>query len=329
VERRARRRGRLKRSFRFPRCWRPLVLNSLDSVKGEVKKLSPSLQFLFLLAFSAVIWGRPLVTTFVLALHNDEYTHILLILPVSIALIVLEWKSLGFSPVQSPLAGAALLVLAILIGCFNLWVAPHFSPGVPLSLSMLAVVIWWLGSFVFCFGTQVSLRLLFPLGFLFCLLPLPGFALDRIVTLLQRESAYATRLLFSATGVPVMQNGMFISIPGVTVEVARECSSIRSSLMLLVTSMVLAHLFLHSFWRKTVVVLVAIPLSVAKNAVRIFTLSMLGVHVDPGFLHGSLHEKGGIVFFILALLIVLLLLWVLGRGENKTSHHAALILDKP
>ena len=283
--------------------------------------------FAFLFAFSLAIWGRVLTTTFALALNNDEYTHILLILPVSAALIFLESKSLGFSSTPSPRAGSGLLALAILTGCFNHWGAPNLTPDVHLSLGMLALVIWWLGSFILCFGTRTSLRLLFPLCFLFCLVPLPEFALNRIVVLLQQQSASATRLLFAATGVPVIQNGMFISIPGVTVEVARECSSIRSSLMLLVTSLVLVHLFLDSVWRKIVVVLVAIPLSVAKNAVRIFTLSMLGVHVDPGFLHGRLHERGGIVFFVLALLIVLLLLWLLGRSEHKTTQHADLIRD--
>jgi exosortase len=294
-----------------------------------VRKLPPFIQFVFLLAVSAAIWGRALVATFALALSNDEYTHILLIFPVSAVLIFLECKSLKLSPSLNPRAGSGLLALAILAGCFTRWRAQNLQPDVHLSMNMLALIIWWLGAFLFCFGARISFRLLFPLCFLFLLVPLPEAVLDRTVFFLQQESAYATRLLFAAAGVPVIRNGMFISIPGVTVEVARECSSIRSSLMLLVTTLVLAHLFLRSFWRKTLLVIAAIPLSIAKNAIRIFTLSMLGVHVDPGFLHGSLHKKGGVVFFVAALLLVLLLLWLLGRAENKTSHNAALILAKP
>jgi exosortase len=293
-----------------------------------VRKLPPLPQFLFLLALSVVVWGRPLVTTFALALKNDEYTHILLILPVSAALILLEWKSLRVSSTAGLRTGSGLLSLALLAGCLSRWGLASLSPDLHLSLNMAALVTWWLGSFIICFGTGVAFQLLFPLVFLFWLVPLPGVALDRLVTLLQHQSADATHFLFAATGVPAIQNGMFISIPGVTVEVARECSSIRSSLMLLVTSMVLAHLFLRSLWRKTLVVLAAIPLSVAKNAIRIFTLWMLGIHVDPGFLHGTLHERGGIVFFILALVIVLLLLWVLSRSETKTAHHPALLPDR-
>jgi exosortase len=301
---------------------------SAERSRTEVRKLPPWPKLLFLLALSFVVWGRPLVTTFALALKNDEYTHILLILPVSVALIFLEWKSLSVSSTAGLRTGSGLLSLAVLAGCLSRWGLASLPPDCHLSLSMAALVMWWLGSFIICFGTRVASQLLFPLVFLFWLVPLPGVALDRLVTLLQHQSADATHFLFAATGVPAIQNGMFISIPGVTVEVARECSSIRSSLMLLVTSMVLAHLFLRALWRKTLVVLAAIPLSVAKNAIRIFTLSMLGVHVDPGFLHGTLHERGGIVFFILALVIVLLLLWVLGRSETKTTHHPALLSDR-
>ena len=43
----------------------------------------------------------------------------------------------------------------------------------------------------------------------------------------------------------------------------------------------------------------AVPLSVGKNALRIFTLSMLAIHVDPSFLTGRLHREGGVVFFLL------------------------------
>jgi exosortase/archaeosortase family protein len=88
-----------------------------------------------------------------------------------------------------------------------------------------------------------------------------------------------------------------LSIPGLDIEVARECSSIRSSLMLVVTTMILAHLFLRSWWRKALLVGAAIPLSVAKNGLRIVTIAELGTRIDPGFLSGKLHHNGGILFF--------------------------------
>jgi len=191
-------------------------------------------------------------------------------------------------------AGLALLVLAILIGFIGgRWRGPaSLSVGMQLSLDMLAVVTWWIGSFVCCFGNRVSRMYVFPLCFLLFLVPLPEFALTHVVSFLQRGSAYAAKLLFAIAGIPVTQDGLRLTIPGLTLEVAEECSSIRSSLMLLVTTMVLAQLVLRSAWGKGVVILAAIPLSIAKNGFRIFTLSMLAVYVDPSFLHGWLHHQG-------------------------------------
>lgn len=106
-----------------------------------------------------------------------------------------------------------------------------------------------------------------------------------------------------------------LSIPNLDIEVAKECSSIRSSLLLAVTTLVLAHLFLRTWWRKVLLVAAAIPLSVAKNGVRIFTIAELGTRVDPGFLDGKLHHQGGILFYGLAVVAVATLLWVLRRTE--------------
>ena len=164
----------------------------------------------------------------------------------------------------------------------------------------------------------------FPLCFLLWLVPLPEFALNHIVSFLQRGSAFAANLLFEIARVPVTQDGMRLTIPGLTLEVAEECSSIRSSLMLLVTTMVLAHLLLRSAWGKGLVILAAIPLSIAKNGLRIFALSMLAVYVDPSFLHGWLHHQGGIVFFLVFLAGLFVLLWLVRWAERKLMAQPAV-----
>ena len=269
-----------------------------------------------------LIGWRALLSALALALHNDEYTHLLLILPISASLIFSERELL--KPATEPALGlgSSLLIVAILVGGFS----RTSLVDVQLSLSMLAIVIWWVGSFILCFGSRVARLFLFPLCFLFWLVPIPAPLLERIVAIWQHGSAISASLMFSALGIPNTQDGVMLSIPGLNLEVAQECSSLRSSLMLIVTSMVLAQLFLQSFWRKTAVVLAAIPLSIAKNGVRIFTISMLGTRVDPGFLHGNLHRHGGIVFFLLALFAVVLLLWLLGRSESP--HPAVTGLGK-
>ena len=286
-------------------------------------KLPPPQSLAVLLAVSLLIGWRPLVGTFMLALQNDAYTHILLILPISAVLIFQEWHSLRPMVASNVRTGSVMLAMAVLVAGFvRGW--SSLSSDVRLSPGMLALVICWIGAFVLCFGSRVSRSVLFPLCFLFGLVPLPQLVLNEIVHLLQQGSAWSAYVLFTAAGVPVAQDGVRLAIPGLTVEVAQECSSIRSSSMLLVTTMVLAQLLLRSPWRKALVIGVAVPLSVAKNGLRIFTIAMLGTRVDPGFLTGKLHHNGGIVFFAIALAAVFGLIWILRRAEGEGVRTTAL-----
>ena len=292
--------------------------------------LSPYRIFLFLCVVSVVLWWHTILATLVLALRNDAYTHILLVLPISFTLIFLEWLSRKTQPKPDFRSGSALLVLAVLIGFIGgVWRRDSLIADVQLFLGMLAAVMWWIGAFVCCFGARISRMCVFPLCFLLWLVPVPEFALNRMVGFLQQGSASSAHLLFAIARVPVAQDGVVLSIPGLTLEVAKECSSIRSSMILLVTSMVLAQLLLRTVWGKALVTLAAIPFSIAKNGLRIFTLSMLGIYVDPGFLNGQLHHHGGIVFFLLALAGLFVLLCLVGWAERKTTAQPAVSYVAP
>ena len=107
-----------------------------------------------------------------------------------------------------------------------------------------------------------------------------------------------------------------LRVPGITLQVAQECSSIRSSMILIVTSGVMSYLLLRSFWGRAAVMLAAVPLSIAKNALRVFTLAMLGAYVDPDFLTGRLHHHGGPLFLAVSLAGMLLLIWFVARAES-------------
>jgi len=285
--------------------------------RESIPQLSPILSVSILSAISLAIWWGPLTSSFALALHDEQYAHILLILPISAVLIFLDWKPPEPAAELGANIGSVLLVLAVLATVMVRLRLVALPSDVQLSANMLAFVVWSIAAFILCFGTGAFRRALFPLCFLLWVVPFPDFLLNAIVSLLQQGSAAAAHLLLLAAGIPVVQHGTLVHIPGLTVEVAPECSSIRSSLILLVTTMVLSQLLLRSFWRKVLVVAVAIPVSVAKNGLRIFTLAVLATRVDPSFLTGRLHHQGGIVFFLIALATIFSLLWIVRRGEQE------------
>ena len=109
----------------------------------------------------------------------------------------------------------------------------------------------------------------------------------------------------------------FLLLPGVTIEVAKECSGIRSSMALFITCVFAAHLFLRTPWKKLILVLLSIPLALLKNGVRIVTLTLLSIYVDPSFLTGRLHKQGGFIFFLLALAMLAPVLKLLEKSEHR------------
>jgi exosortase len=275
---------------------------------------------LLVVAVSLIVW-RSLNALAIAAYDDDQYSHTLLVLPVSLALIVVKLKRTPIMPRYSGIIGTMWILLAALI-----WSACKFKPELRApygpSIDVLVLVICWLGLVIAFYGPQAFKTLLFPLLLLFLMVPIPHPEMGEIVGGLQIASTYATFLLFKVAGVPVLANGFTISLPGFDIEIAKECSGIRSSIVLVVTALIVQHFRLRSGWTKAVFVLAVVPLAIAKNAVRIFTLSMLAIKVDPGFLNGRLHREGGIVFYLLAvagLLIGLRVLQTVERHQERTS----------
>lgn len=297
-----------------------------------MNKISPYWLLAVLCALSILLWWTPLLITFSWAAQSDEYSQILVILPVNIALIYLQRNALQpagtTSELEHSLKTGRIISAILFIAAIALFIVSRSGEfaqkDLSLTLSVTGLVLWWLASFLFAFGWKAFRKLLFPLCFLFWMVPWTHSFLDVVITGLQQYSTSGTRLFFEAASVPVLQQGVTLSIPGLMIEVAKECSSIRSSLALLVTTMLLAHLTLRSHWNQLWLTLIAIPLSIAKNAFRIFTLAMLGLHVDRGFLTGRLHHDGGFVFFAIALGVIFLLAKFLQQMETRIKKPDAL-----
>ena len=286
-------------------------------------KLSPYSICIVLLGASLVLGRHTLLATFALAAQREEYTHILLIIPVAVALLWLDWKPIAGVAETGPSFAWLVLGVSAIVAVFARWNPAFFSADVQLSATMFALVTWWLGGFVLCFGLRASRLARFPLLFLYWLVPWPQFLVDHVVSWLQRESALCASALYSLSGMPVTLDGISLLLPGLTLNVAPECSSIRSSLLLLVTTMILGQLFLRSPWRKVLLIVAAILLSPAKNGLRIFAIGFLTLRVDPAYLNGWLHERGGFAFLAIAQAAVLGLLWILRRGEHPAGKDAA------
>lgn len=173
-----------------------------------------------------------------------------------------------------------------------------------LSVLALAIALIWVSGFYAAYGRTSLRAAAFPLGFLLFMIPIPTVFLNWSIYYLQWGTTAIAHSIFQLLGIPVLQRGFVLTMPGLSIEVAQECSGIRSSMALLITCLLAGFLFLRSATKRTVLILLVLPLSILKNAVRVVTLSLLSIYVNPAFMHGDLHRDGGILFYLLALVIL-------------------------
>jgi len=280
--------------------------------------------FVALVVVSSLAFYNTLRSLIQLSVRDPSSSHILLIPLVSFFLLYLERQTV-FSKTGTNLGSGLSFVLG---GIILYWFAHRGifleNGGWPLTLETIAVILVWIGGFLLCYGSVALRAGTFPLLFLLLMVPLPAAVLDAVIHALQEGSTEIAYLIFQAVGIPVVRHGFLLSLPSVTIEVAEECSSIRSSIALFITCLLTAHLYIRTSWKVILLALLSVPLSVIKNGVRIATLTLLSIYVDPGFLTGNLHREGGFVFFLVALLILWpVFLWLVKSDKPRGSVNSA------
>ena len=284
----------------------------------DIRPLLTARNGLFMLfAAIAFILAYTPITALRASGRSEYYSHIPLIPLVSLYLLYLKRKEITDCAAYALRLGIAVVVVALaLFVSGKLW-ATGLDQNNYSSLIAFSLFLFVHGGFLLTYGFAAYRKALFPLWFLLFMIPIPTAAMDGIIYLLQVGSTEFTNLLFTISGVPFIRDGFVFHLPNVSVEVAKQCSGIRSGLALFITALLAGHLFLKTWWKVALLAAVAIVIAMFKNGIRIITLSLLGNYVDVRILESSLHREGGIPFFIVALLLLAPVLFFLRKTEKK------------
>jgi exosortase len=260
--------------------------------------------------------GNSLRTLLTLVAENETFSQIPLIPLVSICILYLNRKTLFHNLTWGWGLGTALLIPGTIFLAAPRLTSQNLNSTNQTILVVFGIAIFWMGSFALFFGPRTFGDARFPLLFLLFMVPIPEPILSKVVYFLQKESTEAAELFFRLGGVPYIRQGFFFALPGVTIHVAEECSGIRSTVALLITTVLVSHFLLKSNWKKALLCVAIVPISILKNGLRIVTLSALAIYVNPDFLYGNLHHHGGIVFLLIGLVPLILMLGWLRKSER-------------
>ncbi len=283
----------------------------------------------FLLTAAALVlaFALPWYHLVQLSLNDSLYSHLPLIPLVSVYLVWMRRETLP--PASSPnrilaagllFAGAAVLTSYFAVTRSGTALALEDS----LAWTTYAFLLLFTGVCAWFLGRDLLKAVSFPLGFLIFMAPFPSAVHQAMETFLQHWSADVSYLMISGAGTPILREGLIFHIPGIVLEVAPQCSGIRSTVALFITSVVAGYFFLHSPWKRLLLAFAVIPLAILRNGLRIFTIAQLCVHISPDMVNSFIHHRGGPIFFAISLIPFLGLLYILyrsERGRRKPAPH--------
>src|SRR5207248_5096964 len=192
-----------------------------------------------------------------------------------------------------------------------------------MTLIVLSFVCFVIAGVFLFLGSRWARSVMFPLFFLAFMIPLPEAAVDSLENASKEASAEVANWLFLISGTPALRTGTVFQLPGISIMVAKECSGIRSSLVLVITSLLAANMFLRTTWRRALLVGAVIPLGLVRNGLRILVISLLCVHIGPEMINSPIHRRGGPIFFVASLIPLFVVLWWLRQREVAAQQQRA------
>jgi len=263
------------------------------------------------LAGAALLFGSAIGELYAVWNEQPEYSYGILIPGLSAFLIWRDRSRLR----GLPLTGSWYGLLLVVVGLALRMIGQLATMPAIVHYALLMVLY---GLILALAGPAIFRRMLMPLLLLIFMVPLPQGLTTQLSVQLQLISSEMGVWIIRAAGISVFLEGNVIDLGSYQLEVAAACSGLRYLFPLMALSVIIAYTFGGAFWKRAIVFLSSIPLTVLMNSVRI---GIIGITVDrwgSGMAEGVLHEfEGWVGFMISALVVVLIALGLRRLGRPK------------
>jgi len=266
-------------------------------------------------AFAAVYW-QVFVRLFDAWTNDGNYSHGWLIIPLS---VYFAWERRGefFAAPSRP----SWLGLAAIISSLAVLIAGLL--GAELFLSRISIVGTVAGLVLFLYGWNHLQVLMFPIGFLLLMIPIPAIIFNQIAFPLQLLASQFGEFCMTSARIPVLREGNVLILAHTTLEVAEACSGIRSLISLVTLGLVFGYFSDPRLWVRAAIVGSAIPVAIVANGMRVAGTGMAAQWYGPEAAEGFFHDFSGWAVFAVAFALMLAIhraivyLWPAGRSGGR------------
>jgi exosortase A len=227
-----------------------------------------------------------------------DFSHGFFIPFISLYFVWERKNSLCETPLTPSFPGVGVLFVGLLLLMAGNLAAEMFV----MRFSFLVVLS---GIVIFLLGWTFFKKLLFPIGFLVFMIPIPSILLQKITFPMQLFASNVAAFSLQQIGIPVLREGNIIHLAHTTLEVAEACSGIRSLISLLALGTVFAYFTKKVLWERLIIVMSCFPIAIFVNALRVSATGVLANYYGIGAAQGFFHGFSGYILFLIALIMLM------------------------
>lgn len=307
------------------------VLEKQDTVQKVKRPTNTTWQDYWPLIVCGILFAvamLPIFRNWGVEWFEDEsyYSHGPLVPLIAIFMVWINRSKLARAGVSHNWFGLALLLVFL----------PLYAVGILMEWRMFYVLAFYLsmfGAMLMLLGWRVTLILLVPSLFLITMMPVASWVLDAATGRAQLVSAtVAAKFLELTSGYSIVQQGNIIHSSALPepLRVGSPCSGLRLLISLITFCWFFVYVTQGSWWKKAVLMLTSLPLSVFINSLRITMIGYVGFGTGSSDAMHTFHDYSGyiglaICFFILFGFARLLKMGDFYMGESVSAEDESVI----
>lgn len=235
-------------------------------------------------------------------------------------------KRQAIAKVKTTIFWPGVLPLLVGVAAYYLWTLTRIS-GIHMFQGY-ALVLCVAGLTLLLTGPRMFAHLCLPVSYLAFGVTVGDRLMQMITFKLQLVASQGAALLLKMLGLTVDLAGNTMSVTSSTGEahalnVAEACSGMRMVVAFLALAVAVAFLSCPQWWQRVALVLLATPVAVLTNVIRVASLGMASMWA-PGLAEGSAHELIGVLWLVPAFLLFMGIVWALKGMLRDASRPAAL-----
>ena len=219
--------------------------------------------------------------------------------------------------------GVPVIALALLLGVLGQFSAIRL-------FSQYGFVVGVFGLSLAAIGLRGTRLIAVPLAMLMFMIPLPQFLLREVSHGLQLVSSQLGVGLIRLFGISVFLEGNVIDLGSYKLQVVEACSGLRYLFPLMVLGCLAAYFFQAAMWKRLLLVVSTVPLTIGINSLRIGIIGVTVEYWGAAMAEGVLHDLEGWFMFMVCLVLLLAEMALLARlGPSGRGLREVFGLDVP